>query len=104
MFNAAHSSRPQGRSIHDQRIELHPAFAIEKTATSGIKRLVIFHDNDRFFDGIKSGAAPIQHMPSSRECGSHPVEMCLNHVIRNGPGTAMDKQNRINRQDFPHKK
>ena len=82
--------RAQRGAVHDERIELYFAVAIEKAAAAGIKGLVVFHDDHGFFDGIKRRSAAFEHPPARSHGVAHAVEMSFDHVIRNGPGAAMN--------------
>ena len=85
----------QGVAVHDEGIELYFAVAIQKAAAAGIESLVVFHDDHGFFDRVERRAAAFQHPPARSHGVAHAVEMSFHHVIRNGPGTAMNDQNRI---------
>ena len=51
-FHAANSSSAQSGSIHDERVELHFAVAVEEAAATGVEGLVIFHNDDCFLDRV----------------------------------------------------
>ena len=89
----------QRGAIHDEGIELHFAFAIEKAAATGIESLIVFHDDDSFLDGIERRATAFKHTPARRHGVADAVEMRFDHVVGNGPCTAMDDQNGIGRQE-----
>src|ERR1700756_3087571 len=101
LFHAAHASGTKRSAVHNQRIELNLAIAIEEAATASVKRLVVLHDDDRFLYGIQCRSATLEHTPASGNCSPHAAQMCLYHVIRNGPGAAVDEQNGIRRQRIP---
>ena len=63
---------------------------LRKLPRPGIKSLVIFHDDDGFLDGVERRPAAFQHPPARSHGVAHTVEMSFHHVIRNGPGTAMN--------------
>ena len=48
-----------------------------------------------FFHGIERRPAAFEHPPACGHGVAHAVEMSFDHVIRNGPGAAVDDQNRI---------
>jgi hypothetical protein len=52
-LDAPDSTGAQARAIHDEGIHLHAAFAIEEAAAARVEGLVVFHDDDCFFDGIE---------------------------------------------------
>src|SRR5579872_6891270 len=93
MFNAADSSCAEAGSIHDQRIELHFAFAIQKTAPAGVKSFVIFHDDDSFFNRVEGGPVFFEHTPSRRYRVAHTVQMSFDKFVGNGPRAAVYDQN-----------
>ena len=64
VLHAPHSSSAQGGAIHDQRVQLYLAIAVEKASTPGVKGLVIFHDNDRLFDRVQRQPTAAQHTPA----------------------------------------
>ncbi len=80
-------------AVHDEGIELHFAVAIEKAAAPGVESLVIFHDDDSFFDRIERRAAALKHPPTRSHGIAHAIEMGFDHVVGNGPGAAMNNQN-----------
>ena len=94
---STHPTPPARRrgAIHDQGVELDFAFAIEETSAAGVESLVIFHYDDRCFGGVERGAAFLKHAPSGGDSIPDAVQVCLNHIIRNSPGAAVDEKNRI---------
>ena len=102
-LHAAHASGAQGGAVHDEGIELHFAVAIEKAAAAGVESLVVFHDDDGFFDRVERRAAAFEHAPARGHGVAHAVEMSFDHVVRNGPGAAMNYQNRIVARRSPRK-
>ena len=99
-LNTAHAAAAQGGAIHDERVELHFAVAIQKAAAAGVEGLVIFHDDDSFFDRIERRPAALEHAPARSHGVAHAVEMSFHHVVRNGPGAAMNYQNRIGAREI----
>ncbi len=89
-LDAAHASAAQRGAVHDEGIELHFAVAIEKAAAAGIESLVVFHDDDSFFDRIERRPATLEHAPARGHGVAHAVEMGFDHVVGNGPGAAMN--------------
>src|SRR5438477_85294 len=65
----------QRGAIHDEGIELHFAFAIEKAAATGIESLIVFHDDYSFLDGIERRATAFKHTPARRHGVADAVEM-----------------------------
>jgi hypothetical protein len=74
---------------------LHLAVAVQKTAAAGVEGLVVLENDDSFFHGVEGQAAALQHAPSGGSSIAHTVEMSVDHVVRNGPGTAVNDHNRI---------
>ncbi len=52
VFHAADSAGTKRVSVHDERIKLNLALAIQETATAGIKGFIVFHDDDSLFDCV----------------------------------------------------
>ena len=98
-LHAAHASAAQGGAVHDEGIELHFAVAIQKAAAAGIESLVIFHDDHGFLHRVERRSAAFEHPPARSHGIAHTVEMSFHHVIRNGPGAAMNYQNRIMQEE-----
>ena len=74
-LNAANASGAQGRSIHDEGVELHFAVAIEEAAATRVESLVVFHDDHGFFDRIERRPATFEHAPARGHRVAHAVEM-----------------------------
>ena len=53
VLHASHASGAESGAVHDEGIELHLAFAIQKAAAPGVEGLVVFHDDNRFFGGVE---------------------------------------------------
>src|ERR1700682_2168875 len=98
-LHTAHTSAAQRSSVHDERIELHFAVAIQKAAATRVKGLVIFHDDHSFLDGIERCPATFQHAPTRGHCIANAIEMGFDHVIGNGPGAAMNYKNGISQEE-----
>src|SRR5580692_5137442 len=98
-FHASHAPCPQRRTVHDQRIQLHLAVAIQKASPAGIESCVVLHDDDGFLDCIQCRAAALEHAPACDQRVAHPMQVRLHHVIRHGPSAAVNNQNRITRQE-----
>jgi len=90
MFHASDPAGPQSRAIHDQSIQLNFSFPVKKTATASVKGLIVFQDHNRFFDRIECGTPAAEHIPASFNGISYAIQVRLDHVVRNGPGAAMD--------------
>src|SRR5580698_10495284 len=103
-LDAAHAAGAERRAIHDEGVELYLAIAIKKAAATCIESVVVFHDDDRFLDCVERRAAAFEHAPSRSERLVHAAQVSVDHVIGHGPGTAMNDEHRIGRQDCPRKK
>src|SRR2546423_7334924 len=90
-LHAANATGAKCGSIHDQRIHLHAAVAGKKAAVSGVEDIVFFHHHYSFFHGLERSAALGQDVPASVECLAYSVLVRFRHLIRNGPGPAMNK-------------
>src|SRR5882724_8447121 len=66
-FDAAHSTGAQRGAIHEQRVHFNFAFAVEKTATAGVKSFVVLQNDDGFFHRIESRSATLEHAPTRCE-------------------------------------
>ena len=97
-LHPANPSAPQGRSLHEESIELHLPVTIEKAAAACIKSLVVFERYDGFLHGVECGPALGQHLPARGDSIAHAVKVGIHHVIGNRPGTTVNYQNRISRQ------
>src|ERR1700736_15087 len=94
-LDAAHAPGAQRRSIHDERVELYLAVAIEKTPPPGVESLVILHDDDRFLNRVERRSCALQHAPSRSQRIAHAVDVGLDHVIGYGPRASVDDEYRI---------
>ncbi len=94
-LDATYAAAAQGRAIHDEGVELDFAVAVQETAAAGVEGFVVFENDDGFFDRVKSRAAAFQNAPSGSGGVAHAVEVSFDHVVGNGPGTAMNYQNWI---------
>src|SRR3984957_3053280 len=101
MLDASHSAGAQSRAVHDEGVELDPAVAIQKAAASGIERLVVFHNDDGFFDGVEGRAATVEHAPSSGESIRDTADVGIDHVLGHGPGAAVNNENGIGHRNSP---
>jgi len=90
MFHTSDAPSPQGRAIHDQSIELNFSFPVKEAAAAGVKGLIVFQDDNRFFDRIECGTSAAEYIPASFNGISHAIQVCLDHVVRDGPSAAMD--------------
>jgi hypothetical protein len=94
-LDATYSSAAKSGAIHDEGIELHLAVSIQETAAARIEGLVVLHYDHSFFDRIERRSATFERSPSRGSRVANAVEVRIDHVIRNSPGTAVYDQNRI---------
>ena len=94
-LDAADAAAAQGRAVHDERVELHFAVAVEETAASGVESFIVFENDHGFFNRVERRAAAFEHAPSGGGGVAHAVEVRLDHVVGNGPGAAVYDQNGI---------
>src|ERR1022692_1734893 len=94
-FDTTDATATEGRPVHDESVELNFSIAVEEAAAAGVEGFVIFHYDDGFFDRVERGTAAFEGAPSGASSVAHTVEVRLDHVVGNGPRTAMYDQNRI---------
>ena len=90
MLDASDAAGAKRRSIHNKCVELDFAVAIQKAAASGVEGLVVFHDDDGFFNGVERRATTFKHTPSGAQGIVDPSDVGVDHVIRHGPGATMN--------------
>ena len=89
-LHTANATGAQSSAIHHEGIELHAAVAGEKAAAAGVKGFIVFHADDSGFHGVHRRAAAFQNVPAFIQRHLHAVSMGFNHVVRDGPGAAMN--------------
>lgn len=94
-LDAPNASGAQRGAAHHRGIELHASVGVEEAAAPGIEGLVIFHHDDGGFHGLDGTSAALEHLPSSSHGVADTVDVRVDEMIGNGPGTAMDQQNRL---------
>src|SRR5882724_13135642 len=90
MLDAAYATGAQSSAIHHQGIELHAAIAREKAAAARVKGFIVFHADDGSFHRVERGPAAFQNMPALFQRLLHAESVGFDHVVRDGPGTAVD--------------
>jgi hypothetical protein len=88
-LDASYAAAPEGRTVHDEGVELNFTVAIQEGAAAGVEGLVIFEDDDCFFDRIQGRTATFEDAPSSSGGVAHTVEVRVDHIVGNGPGSAV---------------
>src|ERR1700685_4626867 len=101
---APHAASPQRGALHDERVELHPAIAVEKAAASRVESLVVFHDDNGFLNRVQRRPATLQHAPSRSQRVVHAANVRLDHVVRHSPRAAMHHENGISSHVFSFKR
>jgi hypothetical protein len=100
-FHAPNAPGAKRGSIHDEGIELYFAFTVQEAAASGIEGLVVFHNDDGFFYGIECRATAAQYPPAGTHSIPDAVQMRIDEVIRNRPGSTMNNEDWIGGQTIP---
>ena len=91
-LHASHAACAQRSAVHDQRIQLHLAVAIQKTSPAGVEGLVVFHDDDGFLDRIQRWAAALQHAPARGQRVAHAMQVRLRPCHRAWPTRRREQQ------------
>jgi hypothetical protein len=94
-LDATHAAATQGRTVHDKSIELNLAVAVQEAAASGVEGLVVLHHDYGFFDRVQGGTAAFEREPSGGNGIAYAIKVRFNHVIRDGPSSAVDDKNWI---------
>src|SRR5208282_893000 len=89
-LDATDAAAAQGRTVHDESVELHFAIAVQETAAAGVEGFVVLENDDGLFDRVQSRAAAFEGAPSRGNGIAHTVEVRFDHVVGNGPGSAVD--------------
>ncbi len=93
-LDAAHAPGTQRGAIHEERVHLDFAFAVEEAAAPGVEGFVVFENDESFLDGVQSRAASLQHNPARCEGVTHALFVRFHHVVGHGPRAAVDDENR----------
>jgi len=94
-LHATDAATAQRRAVHDERVQLDLAVAVQEAAAASIESFVVFHYDYGFFNRVEGRAAMFKRPPSGSGGIAHTVEVRLDHVIGNSPGTAVNDENRI---------
>ena len=89
-LDTSHASGAERCAVHNEGVELNFSVSIQKAPSTGVEGLVVFHDDDRFLDGIESRASAIKHAPSRSARVGHAMNVGVDHVIRHGPRAAVN--------------
>ena len=94
-LNTTDASGTERAAVHDERVHLHLAVTVQKTAAAGVEGFVVFHDDNRFFHRVERRAATFEHTPSGSQRVADAAEVRVHHVVGNRPRPTVDDQNRI---------
>src|SRR5437588_12928230 len=83
VFHASDAAGAQSVAIHDERIELHLALAVQEAAATSIKGLVIFHHDYASLDRVERRTAALEDAPARVNGVADAIEVSFDHVIRN---------------------
>ena len=76
-------------------VELNFAITVQEAPATCVKGLIIFKDDDSLFHGVDTCSPAFEHSPSRCESVSNAIEMSIQHVVWNCPGTAMHHHYRL---------
>src|SRR5271170_2365149 len=91
-LDAGHASGAHGASVHEQGVELHAAIAGEEAAASGIEGVVVFEDGNGGLDCVYSRCTFVELCVSGTESVGDAALMRFDHVVRDGPGSAVNQK------------
>jgi hypothetical protein len=89
-FDAANASGAERVAVHDKGVELNFAVEVEEAAATSVERLVVFHDDDGFFDRVEGRSAAFEDAPSRSSSVTDAVEVSVRYVVGHGPSAAVD--------------
>lgn len=95
MFDCGDCAGFQRVAIHQDRVELHVAFAIQVRAISGVERGVVFQNHNSGFDGVNRGAAGGKNFPSGFERALDSGAAGFHRFVGDVPGAAVNDQGRF---------
>ena len=84
-FDAADASGLEGCSVHDERVQLHTAIAIEESSASGVEGFVVLQRGDRLFHRIQRGCAAFERLPTGGGSSLNACPMGWACFVGNGP-------------------
>ena len=65
---------------------------IQETASSGVEGCIVFHVDHGRLDSIQRRAAAFQNGPTGCQGLADAVDVCVDRVVGDGPGAAVDNQ------------
>ncbi len=93
-LHAGHGAGSQGSTVHQQRIQLHPAVCGQEAAPAGIEGFVVFEQGHRSLDRVQGGSALAEQVVASLHGPKDAAGVGLQLVRGNVPGAAVDQQHR----------
>ena len=89
MLDASHSTCAKRAAVHNESVQLHSSILVQKAAASCVEGLIVFHDDDSFFDSVQRRAAAAQHVPPRGQRIAHTIKVRVDHVIGHSPSAAV---------------
>jgi hypothetical protein len=102
-LDAGDTAGAEGVTLHDEGVELDATVAGEEAAAAGVEGDVLFHDGDGGLDGGDSGAGLREYFVTGRERIMDAALVGGDHVIGNGPGSAMDEKDGLGGRSGGHR-
>ena len=93
-LDAPYASGLEACAVHDERVQLYPAIAIENRSTSGVKGFIVLQRGDRLFHRVQRRSAALQHPPTGGGSPFDALLMRLAGLVRNGPRATMHHDDR----------
>jgi hypothetical protein len=94
-FDASYAAAPERVSFHDESVELNFPVTIQEAASPGIEGLIVFHYDDGLFDSVERSSTLAERLPAGGDRVANAIQMSLDHVVGNCPGTAVNHENWI---------
>lgn len=89
----------KSRAVHDDGVAFDAAIEIEMRTEASVENGIVFENEDGGFDGVQSGAAAGKNGPAGCESAAAAGLAGVNGFIRNVPGTAVDDEGRLHREE-----
>ena len=93
IWRAAHGcdcAQRQRLPVHDDRVHLDPACAVQHAAYARVKRGIVFHNGDGFFDRVYRRSPCRQNLPAGFRGDVRPADMIGVSLFRDFPGSAVN--------------
>ena len=101
IFHAAQAGDGAGAErgcVHDDGVAFDVAVEREVRAEAGVEDWIVFEDDNGGFDGVERMAAVFQNPPAGFESAEAAGFACVNSVIGDVPGTAVNDERRLHRE------